>query len=115
MASQVIHVEVVGRDGAALRRFYSELFGWAFDTNNPSGYGFGDNGDAKVAIGVGTAQDGTTGHVTWYVAVPDIDATLERARALGGRVVTPKFSPGPEAMIALFADPEGHVIGLTQV
>ena len=52
--------------------------------------------------------------MTGYITVDDIDATLAQATALGGSVVMPKFSPGPGATIALFADPAGNVIGLTQ-
>jgi predicted enzyme related to lactoylglutathione lyase len=48
------------------------------------------------------------------VTVPDVDAALARASELGGTVVMPKFSPGPGATLALLADPEGHVIGLTE-
>ena len=112
---QVIHFEVVGRDGTALQQFYGDLFGWKFDTNNPSGYGISSSDQTGVAVGVGSTPDGSAGHVTGYVAVADIDATLGRASALGGRVIQPKFSPGPNATIALMADPEGHVIGLTEV
>jgi predicted enzyme related to lactoylglutathione lyase len=34
--------------------------------------------------------------------------------ALGGTVVMPKFSPAPDTWLAMFADPEGHVVGLSQ-
>jgi uncharacterized protein len=112
---RVIHFEVVGRDGAALQSFYSELFGWKFDTSNPGGYGMSSPEQTGVAVGIGATPDGSAGHVTGYVAVPDIDAALARAAELGGRVIQPKFSPGPNATIALVADPEGHVVGLTEV
>ncbi len=111
----VIHFEVVGKDGPGLQRFYSDLFGWTLDTNNPGGYGMSSADQTGVAVGVGATPDGSPGHVTGYVAVPDIDAALARATDLGGRVIQPKFSPGPGATIALFADPEGHVIGLTEL
>jgi uncharacterized protein len=111
----VIHFEVVGKDGPGLQRFYSDLFGWTLDTNNPGGYGMSSADQTGVAVGVGATPDASPGHVTGYVAVPDIDAALARATDLGGRVVQPKFSPGPGATIALFADPEGHVIGLTEL
>jgi hypothetical protein len=52
--------------------------------------------------------------VTFYVRVVDIDATLAKATQAGGSVVAPKFSPSPDAVLALVADPEGHVIGLTE-
>jgi predicted enzyme related to lactoylglutathione lyase len=112
---KVIHFEVVGRDGAALQRFYSDLFEWKLDTNNPGGYGMSSPDQTGVAVGVGATPDGSAGHVTGYVAVADIDATLAKATELGGRVIAPKFSPGPNATLALLADPEGHVIGLTEL
>jgi predicted enzyme related to lactoylglutathione lyase len=48
------------------------------------------------------------------VSVDDIDAVLARAVELGGAVVMPKFSPGPNAVVALVADAEGHVVGLSE-
>jgi uncharacterized protein len=115
MADQVIHFEVVGRDQAKLQQFYRDLFGWTIDSNNPGGYGFVSKDEAGIAIGVGATPDGSAGHVTGYIAVKDIDAKLADVERLGGRTVMPKMSPGPDATIALFADPEGHVIGLTEV
>ena len=47
--------------------------------------------------------------------IDHVDATLARATSLGGSVIMPKFSPIPGVHIALFADPEGHVMGLTEV
>ena len=35
MGHPVVHFEVIGKDAAALATFYSELFGWEIDTNNP--------------------------------------------------------------------------------
>ena len=37
--ARVIHFEIVGKDGVALQRYYSDLFGWTLDTSNPGGYG----------------------------------------------------------------------------
>jgi uncharacterized protein len=110
----IYHVEVVGKDGAALQRYYSALFGWKFDSSNPGGYGITDPAETGVAVGVGSTQDGSSGHVTGYVKVADINATLAKVTELGGSVVMPKFSPDGSAQLAMFADPEGHVIGLTE-
>jgi predicted enzyme related to lactoylglutathione lyase len=115
MADRIVHVEVVGRDQGKLQKFFSELFGWKLDTSNPGGYGMGSAEANGIVTGVGATPDGSAGHVTFYVAVPDIDKALEKATKLGGRVLMPKFSPGPGATIALLADPEGHVIGVTQM
>lgn len=113
--NKVIHFEVTGKDAPALQKFYSGLFGWSFDTNNPGGYGMASADQTGVVVGVGGTQDGSSGWVTGYVTVDDIDAALARAVELGGSVVAPKFTPGAGATLGLLADPEGHVIGLTEL
>jgi predicted enzyme related to lactoylglutathione lyase len=110
MGTHVIHVEVTGKDGNRLQSFYRDVLGWTFDTNNPGGYGLA-RFDGLTA-GVGAAQDGGPGFVTFYVHADDPKAVLEKATAAGGRVIMPLTEVAPETTIALFADPEGHVVGL---
>ena len=112
--SQVIHFEIVGRDQAALQRYYAQLFGWRINTDNPGGYGMTDPSQTGVVVGVGATPDGSAGHVTGYVRVGDIESTIARVTELGGSVVMPKFSPDGSAQLALVADPEGHILGLTE-
>ena len=115
MATRLRHVEVLGKDGDALKRFYAELFGWTINDDNPSKYGFVSPDESGIDVGIASTRDGSAGGVTFYAAVSDIDATLAEVAALGGSTVMGKFNPGGGATIALFADPEGHVIGLTEV
>lgn len=114
MANQIIHAEVVGKDGPKLQQFYSQVFDWKLNTDLPGGYGMSDSAETGTVFGTGPAPDGSAGWVTFYVGVPDIDATLARVEANGGRTLMPKYSPAPDTHIAMFADPEGHVIGLSQ-
>ncbi len=111
MATKVIHVEVTGRDRETLQKFYSDVFGWRLDTNNPAGYGM-EREESGLTAGVGSALDGGAGNVTFYVHTDDPTATLRRAEELGGRVILPLTQVAPETTIALFADPEGHVVGI---
>jgi predicted enzyme related to lactoylglutathione lyase len=112
--ARVIHFEVTGKDQKALQGYYSDLFGWKLNTNNPGGYGMTDPSQTGLIIGIGAAPQGP-GFVTGYVTVSDIDATLAKATTLGGSVIMPKFSPDGNAQLALVADPEGHVLGLTEM
>ncbi len=113
--ANVIHFEIVGKDQEALQRYYGDLFGWKINNDFPGGYGMTDAADTGVVVGIGSAQDGSSGHVTGYITVADINATLEKATALGGSVIMPRFSPDGSAHLALVADPEGHVLGLTEL
>jgi len=118
MGQPVLHFEVIGKDGKKLQRYYSELFGWEIDSNNPMDYGIvpreGNTNAEGVGIGggVGAGPEGYSGHVTFYVEVPDVESALAKAESLGGsRLMGPdKVMEGLE--IGQFADPEGHMIGV---
>ena len=120
MGQAVVHFEIVGRDTEKLHNYYSELFGWEIDANNPMNYGMvqrdGNVNSEGIGIGggIGPAPEGYPGHVTFYVEVPDVEAALAKAERLGGTRMM-----GPEKVmdtieIGLFNDPEGHVIGLVK-
>jgi predicted enzyme related to lactoylglutathione lyase len=45
--------------------------------------------------------------------VPDVEAALQKAEALGGRrTIGPERAPGRDLVVAHFTDPEGNLIGL---
>jgi predicted enzyme related to lactoylglutathione lyase len=122
MGQPVVHFEVVGKDGEKLRSYYSDLFGWEFsDMMGPMNYAVlpreGNTNADGVGIGggVGTGPEGYEGHVTFYVEVPDVEAALAKAESLGGtRMMGPDKIPDANIEIALFTDPEGHVVGLVK-
>ncbi len=118
MGQPVVHFEIIGRNAATLHGFYSDLFGWEIDADNPMSYGIVQREENVSADGIGigggiaAAPEGYPGHVTVYVEVPDVEAALANAERLGGsRVMGPdEVMEGVE--IGLFNDPEGHVIGV---
>jgi len=114
MGKKVVHFEVIGKDGKKLQDFYAKLFDWTIDANNPMNYGMVPPEDSGLGGGIAAGQDGGPGHVTFYVEVEDLEAHLKKAESLGGKTVMPPIAVpgGPE--IAMFADPEGHVIGLAK-
>ena len=92
--ARVIHFEIVGKDGVALQRYYSDLFGWALDTSNPGGYGMTDPATTGPVVGIGSTPDGSSGHVTGYVRVADINSTLAKVKDLGGSGRDAQVQPG---------------------
>jgi uncharacterized protein len=121
MGQPVVHFEVVGKNGPKLRQYYAELFDWKVDADNPMEYGMvarednkAANGDLGIGGGIGQGPEGYEGHVTFYVAVPDVEAALQKAESLGGTRVM-----GPEKIMDMvelgqFKDPEGNVIGVVK-
>jgi predicted enzyme related to lactoylglutathione lyase len=111
VGNKVIHVEVTGKNGPALQKFYSSVFGWSLNTDNPGGYGMYRQDDG-ITGGIGADQNGGAGHVTFYVHADDPEQVLKDVATNGGQVIMPQTEVAPETKIALFTDPEGHVVGL---
>jgi uncharacterized protein len=120
MGQPVVHFEVVGKDGEKSRSYYSELFGWEIDADNPMNYGMvqreGNTNSEGIGIGggVGGAPEGYSGHVTFYVEVPDVDAALAKAEQLGGKRMMGPLEVTDEVEIGQFTDPDGNVVGVVK-
>ncbi|WP_242888107.1 VOC family protein [Actinomadura litoris] len=131
MGNAVVHFEIEGRDGEALQRFYSDMFGWLINADNPARYGLVSREENVSGDGVGiggavfevpetpssswrgpTRAEGYQGHVTIFVEVDDVETALAQAERLGGtRLQGPDEVMGGLTM-GKFSDPEGHLIGL---
>jgi predicted enzyme related to lactoylglutathione lyase len=108
--------EVTGKDGPALQRFYTELFDWEVnDAGDGSGYGLVAAPKKGIGGGIGSSQDGGSGAVTFYVEVDDPAEYLAKAESLGGQTLVPPTEiPNFGLTFAFFADPEGHMVGLSK-
>jgi predicted enzyme related to lactoylglutathione lyase len=114
MSNLIVHVEVVGEDAEALQGFYRDAFDWQMVPSGPD-YAMAHPGvEGGINGGVGASPTGDQGHVTFYVEVGDLETTLGKIEGLGGsRVAGPMDVPnGPR--IAMFTDPEGHLVGLIE-
>ncbi|NEY36623.1 VOC family protein [Streptomyces sp. PRKS01-65] len=121
-------------DVEAGKRFYGELFGWAFE-DRPDVRDAGDARDAPAAGGRGRAPgspvwarlggapvaglaqkpDGRLPTVwTVYFATPDARALAGRIERAGGQIVSTPVPVGALGTAALAADPQGAVFGLWQ-
>jgi predicted enzyme related to lactoylglutathione lyase len=114
MAHQIAWFEVLGNDFDGLKRFYGDLFQWSFE-EPMDGYAMtAPEGQGGLMGGIGRDPSGSGGHATFYVGVEDVQAALDKATSLGGTALMPPTEPMPGTTIALFSDPEGHVVGLVK-
>jgi predicted enzyme related to lactoylglutathione lyase len=117
MSHSVVWFEVMGKDGAQLHAFYRELFGWKIEGDNPMKYGMVEAEKARgIPGGVGEPMGEKTPHsgVTFYVSTEDITRSLDRAKALGGKVLLPRTEMPGGPTLAFFSDPSGNAIGLVE-
>lgn len=112
MPNPVVHFEIGCRDTGNAAGFYTAMFGW---NTTPAG--------PATMINTGAAE-GIHGHMTalghepfhytiFYVGVDDINAYIEKAQSLGGKMLVPKVDI-PTGSFAWISDPDGNTVGLWQ-
>ena len=113
MGNPVVHFDITAPDAAKAREFYGELFGWSYNVMPEMNYSLVDtaaNGQG-IAGGIGEGEPS----VTVYIEVPDPQAALDKAVALGATVTQPVDTiPGGMVTLAMFRDPQGLNIGLVK-
>ena len=115
MAHPVVWFEVNGKQKDTLFEFYAKLFDWKIDAENPARYGMVQTGGEEgIPGGIGAERGEAWPSVTFYVESPDLKASLSRAEELGGKTVIPPMQMKSRPELALFADPEGNLIGLVK-
>ncbi|MFJ3516056.1 VOC family protein [Streptomyces sp. NPDC090131] len=114
MAGEVSFFELGVGDGERARKFFGGLFGWAFEPGPSDGGGFAIR-TPNVPGGLHGDDPGARPYL--FFAVDDMEAALERVRALGGSV--DEADPGSsEESIARFGrfrlchDDQGTPFGL---
>lgn len=118
MSNPVSWFEIIGKDASKLQRFYSDVFNWKLNPPVPEmgNYSTLDNEGRGIGggIGEGGGEDGGGSRVTIYIEVDDPQAYLDKVTQAGGKTLMPVTTVMEGVTIAMFADPEGHVIGLLQ-
>ncbi len=110
MGDPVTWFDLGAANEAPLKAFYADLFGWKIEESSP-GYTRISTGGG-IPGGIGKSQSGEP-WVTFYVDVPDPQATLDKAGSLGGRTVVPVTEFGP-ITFAMLTDLDGSFVGLTK-
>src|SRR5215218_10443081 len=110
MGNPVVRFEGGAADTQPLVAFYGELFGWDLQPIAETYTLVDTRGGQGLIGGVGRSDTGDP-WATFYVEVEDLQTTLERAEALGGRTVVPVVEL-PGMAFAMFDDPDGLLVGL---
>ena len=112
--------ELLTSDMNAAQRFYTQLIGWdtASWREGDEPYMLWMNAQQRIGglmkLPEEAKASGTPPHWLGYVSTPDIDATVTLATRIGARVLMPATDVPEVGRIAIFADPQGAVIGAYQ-
>ena len=110
MGKPVVHFEIGCKDIPATEAFYSQLFDWKM--NNAGVASMIDTGAANSIGGHITALGHEPHRYTiFYVEVEDVQASIDKAKTLGGNMLVPPVSIAG-GTFAWIADPNGNTVGL---
>ena len=112
MGRPITHFEIASPNLESATEFYRQLFDWSVGEELSDGYRLVQTAEGSIGGGLLRTPHGVFPYVTIYVSVDDLQASLEKAEELGGKmVVEPMPIPGA-GTFAMFQDPDGVMIGL---
>jgi len=112
MPNALCHFELMPGDAGKCRAFYGEVFDWQFDDQSMPGYTLIHTGAEPSGGLLAKPPSAPKPCFNVYFHVEDVSGTLQRAVKLGAKtLMAPKSIPNV-GEVAMFADPEGIVIGL---
>ena len=108
-------VDLMTSDPERARQFYTELFGWTYETGDQEKYGgyIMAFKDGRAVAGIMQSQQaGIPDTWTTYLRVDDIDTTTSIAAAHGGQVYVEPMEVPEQGKMGMLADPGGAAVGL---
>ncbi|HLH39812.1 MAG TPA: VOC family protein [Bryobacteraceae bacterium] len=109
MGSPVVHFEIGCRDRGRTERFFADLFGWRVESVGPAS--LIETGAGGIPGRITSAGRQPDHYTIFYVEVDNIQATIDKAVSLGGKMLVPPVKT-PTGFFAWIADLEGNTIGL---
>jgi predicted enzyme related to lactoylglutathione lyase len=112
---KIVHWELMGPDGDAMKRFYEGLFGWktepvpGFDAYHMVAE---ESSGLTGAIGKGGEQ--MLQYQAMYVQVANVDEHLAKAEGLGGKTVMPRTVVPGIVTFGMLTDPAGNMVGVVE-
>ena len=109
--------ELMTRDLEGAKKFYEDTIGWTFSgMDMPEGFTYWVAMDGERPIGgmfdiSGSEFEGTPANWFAYIAVDDIDARVEKAKAAGATIIREARDVEGVGRIAMLQQPDGAMIG----
>ena len=111
IAGNVCHIEIAGKDTAKVKKFFSSLFGWKFQSSMP-GYDTYSAGDGAIGGGLWSPPEGVPHGIVNYILVQSVNDHAKKIASAGGKILVPKSEVPGMGWFAVFADPEGNRWGI---
>jgi len=93
--STIVHFDVPAENIERVKKFYSVLLGWKFESYPEKEYNLITTTDLEGAPGIGGGMGkrmDLTQHIVNYFGVKSIDASLQQVKTLGGSILMNKMA-----------------------
>ncbi|MFQ5616249.1 MAG: VOC family protein, partial [Anaerolineales bacterium] len=108
-----VHIEFSTKDRKEAADFYGSVFGWEMQHIDDMNYTMFSTGEGQIGGGLNPVQENyPAGTVSVYIGTEDIEATLAKIEASGGKTLVPKSEIPNTGWFAFFSDPTGNMVGL---
>jgi predicted enzyme related to lactoylglutathione lyase len=113
VGNPVVQFQILSKTPEETARFYSSLFGWTVDANNPLGYRQIHTGSEEgIQGGIWPAPPQAPNFVQLFMAVDDVADSVKRAEALGAKTIIPPTMLPEGGEMSVMLDPQGMSFAL---
>lgn len=110
---KICYLQIPAKDVNQSASFYKAAFGWNTRQRGDGALAFDDTVGGVSGTWVLNRKPTTEVGLLIYIMVDNIEATIEKIIANGGKIIQPVGADAPE-ITARFTDPAGNIIGLYQ-
>jgi uncharacterized protein len=112
----IVHIEIPAGNTSEAGKFYSEVFDWKTETDQTYNYTMfqaeGGPGGGFIDVPGNGPIENKLDSILIYLGTDDIEATLAKIEAHGGKTLLPKTEIPHVGWWAVFSDPSGNRLAL---
>jgi len=113
MGNPVMQFQILSKAPDETARFYSTLFGWSVNADNPLGYReVSTQSEQGIKGGIWPAPPQSPNFVQLFMAVDDVKEAARSAEKLGAKTIIPPTALPDGGEMAVLHDPQGMSFGL---
>jgi len=108
MPNPVLQFQIISKDPDQAAAFYSSLFGWKINSQNPLGYRRIETGSAEgIQGGIWPAPPQAPTFAQLFIGVDDVREAVASAEKLGAKLLIPPTVLPEGDEMAVLHDPQG--------
>lgn len=121
---RIVHFEIHAENPQRAVKFYENVFDWHFQKwEGPQDYWLittgpddapGINGGLMYRQGPAPEENQPANSFVCTVDISNVDETVKKVEANGGRIAVPKMAVPGVGWLAYFKDTEGNIVGMMQ-